>query len=380
MLGTLPKLVDKNFVIGFILPILIGALAIIGLLNDIAPFSTVYSSLNTDLFAKLTVFAVTLWGLAIVLMLVNYTFYRLLEGYIGPFNRASWRKRMRANFKKQSDSLEATYRIVTNNQAIVSNDLKRDYYAAVRRFNERWPSRRRLVLPTRFGNVICSAETYALEVYGVDSIAVWPRMQALFSKDFQALVDDARAQIDFFINLWVFSVLFAAIAIARIVYALYSTWPALEKVSEHAAVWGFGVGAIGAVLLAWGSYEGATERAGAWGELVRSAFDLYLSALANQLGYELPPAEADRRIFWGAINSAFLYQRPLPEKWRAVADKPMEDKGSGKSEHEEEGGKSQKAETTEPDQEKGNGEIDDLAATPNDADSDLTEEQKVTAS
>jgi hypothetical protein len=88
MFSTLPKLVDKPFVIGFIIPVLIGVLAIVGLLRDIAPFSSVYSSLlDTDSFAKLTVFVLALWAIAIGLLLLNYRLYRMLEGYTGPFAR-----------------------------------------------------------------------------------------------------------------------------------------------------------------------------------------------------------------------------------------------------------------------------------------------------
>jgi hypothetical protein len=340
MFGTLPKLVDKPFVIGFIVPVLIGVLAIIGLLQDVPPFSSVYSSLlDSDSFTKLAVFVLALWACAIGLLLLNYRLYRMLEGYIGPFDRETWRQQMRDKFKKESDELGR----IRREAATLSNEDRRDYRATVRRFREKWPSRQNLVLPTRFGNVIRAAETYALEVYGVDSIAVWPRLQALFPKEFQVLVEDARAQVDFFVNSWFLAILFADVAIARSLYPM--TVGRLVSVDFLIAMW---VLSAIAGLLAWAAYEGAIERAGSWGRLVKSAFDLYLPAFAKQLGYELPSSDAERRRFWRAVNEMFLYQTRLrPEFWIQTAAVNTMNDGKGSTKDGDKPGGGTETETTE---------------------------------
>jgi hypothetical protein len=72
-------------------------------------------------------------------------------------------------------------------------------------------------------------------------------------------------------------------------------------------------------MLARGCYELAIDRAIAWGDLVRSAFDLYLPMLAGQLGYILPDNNEDRKLFWDAVNSLFLYNIPIPDSWPRIS-------------------------------------------------------------
>jgi hypothetical protein len=314
VLSTLPKLVDKNFVIGFIVPVLIGVLSVVVLLRDVAPFSSLYlSMLEADSFTKLTILIMALWTLAILLMLMNHQLYQLLEGYKGPFARvASWQRKMLAKYDLEARTLQDKY----HDPATRPNE----YYEAIRRFEARWPRDSRFVLPTRFGNVIRAAESYPSKVYGVDSIAVWLRLGAVISHEYQLNIEDARSQVDFFINSWFLLVLFSIIAIVRGIFDVYSHWHTptdlITVIQESFTAWKYVVAGAGALLLAWAAYEGAIERAKGWGELVKSAFDLYLPALAKQLGYEIPPNEKRRRQFWYAASDMFLHQQPLqPECW-----------------------------------------------------------------
>src|SRR5271155_3170324 len=52
----------------------------------------------------------------------------------------------------------------------------------------------------RFGNIIRAFEVYPRQVYEADSGNIWPRLASVMSKDFSALQDDARAQVDFFVR------------------------------------------------------------------------------------------------------------------------------------------------------------------------------------
>jgi hypothetical protein len=318
MLSSVPKLVDKNFVVGFIIPVLLGAVGILALLRDLEPFRSVYDSMaKADDFPKLTIVILLLWTAAIVLMIMNNALYRMLEGYVGPFNRRAWRDRLAEQYAADRQRLKTTYEIITNPRVWVSPELKRDYYRDARQFCDSWPSRHHLVLPTRFGNVIRAFETYAEVNYGVDSIPAWLRLQGVMSKDARGLVDDARAQVDFFVNVWFFAVLFTVIAAGRCIGKVYAASP--DPGRMFGTSWGFAVAALGGLLVCRLAYAGAMECARAWGDLVKSAFDLYLPALAGKLGYELPAAASQRRRFWGKLTSSFLYQEPMkPEEWPAA--------------------------------------------------------------
>jgi hypothetical protein len=249
------------------------------------------------------------------LLIMNHLLYRFLEGYLGPFNRGAWRDRLREQYAADRARLKATYDIISNAQVSVSAELKRGYYSDVRRFCESWPSHRHLVLPTRFGNVIRAFETYANVNYGVDSIPTWLRLQGVMPKDVRMMVDDARTQVDFFVNVWFLAVLFTLIALVRCIGKVYSALP--EPNQMLVTCWGFGLAAAIGLLVSRFAYWGAIDRARAWGELVKSAFDLYLPDLAIKMGYELPATASQRRNFWAAVSSSFLYQKPMvPEEWR----------------------------------------------------------------
>jgi len=318
MLSTIPKLVDKNFVIGFIIPVLLGAGGILALLQDLSSVPPTYESLlETADFSKLTIIALSLWVAAILLLIMNHLLYRSLEGYFGPFKRSAWQNLLRKEYLADRAKLSATYEVITNPNLPAPSELKRGYYNDVRRFHESWPSHPHLVLPTRFGNVIRAFETYANEIYGADSIPTWLRLQGVMPKDVRMLVDDARTQVDFFVNVWFLTVLFIVIAMVRFVSEAYSALPNPKQMLFCS--WGFALSAAGGLLVCKLAYVGAIERARAWGDLVKSAFDLYLPELASKLGYELPPSAFQRKRFWDAVTSSFLYQEPIrPEEWQTA--------------------------------------------------------------
>jgi hypothetical protein len=316
MFSSIPKLVDKNFVVAFIIPVLLGAVGILALLRDLDPVRPFYKSLvEIEGFTKLTIIVLSLWTAAILLLIMNHLLYRSLEGYLGPFNRDAWRDRLREQYARDRVKLKATLCIINNPQLSVSAELRRDYYSDVQRFCESWPSHRHLVLPTRFGNVIRAFETYANVNYGVDSIPAWLRLQGVMPKYARMMVDDARTQVDFFVNVWFLTVLFIVIAVVRCIGKVYSAIPEPNQILV--TCWGFALAAAIGLLVCRLAYLGAIERARAWGDLVKSAFDLYLPDLAIKMGYELPATASRRRNFWAAATSSFLYQMPMvPEEWQ----------------------------------------------------------------
>jgi hypothetical protein len=97
-----------------------------------------------------------------------------------------------------------------------------DYVPRIITFRRKYPHDPDLILPTRFGNVIHASETYSLNVYGVDAIPAWHRLAAVVLKDFAGQVDDARAEVNFWNNVWVVAILFTVLAAARFIWDAYS--------------------------------------------------------------------------------------------------------------------------------------------------------------
>jgi hypothetical protein len=317
MLASVSKLVDKPFVVGFIIPVLLGVFAILALIRDLKPFKEIYNSvIELKGFTELTIAVLLLWVLAVLLLLLNHLLFRILEGYFGPFAWSWWRARKRNQYSEELGRLEALHEAMTNPAA--RREAKRAYYDALWRFHHDWPSNPGAVLPTRFGNVVRAFETYPDTLYGIDAIPGWVRLQGVMSKDFEALLEDAHAQVSSFVNICFLSLMFAIVAGVRFVLRCYETLPDLTT-ALHAS-WGYFAAFVIAPIISWLAYLAAVERAGAWGDLVRSAFDLYLPELAKKMGYTVPSEWADRRRFWQDVTSSFLYNVPMPAAWPLAAE------------------------------------------------------------
>jgi hypothetical protein len=321
MFASISKLVDKAFVVGFIIPLLLGAISILALIRDLDPFREVYQSIiGLKDFTDLTIVVLSLWAAAIVLLLLNHLLFRFLEGYFGPFSWAERGQQMRLRYSEDRSHLKALREAIPAEAAAGTSQQEIAYNTAVRLFCQKWPPERSSVLPTRFGNVIRAFERYPDILYGIDGIPGWLRLQGVVGKDFETLVEDAHAQVSFFVNLWFLSLAFVAVAVGRYLLRCFEYLP--DHPAKLVAARGFLFAAVAGLMVARLAYEGAVERAQAWGDLIRAAFDLYLPDLAKKMGYALPPDRDKRRAFWRDATSSFLYNEPIPEGWPFAVDTP----------------------------------------------------------
>ena len=91
MLSSLPKLFDRNFVIGFFLPALLALLATAWTfpqLSILEPLRTLAAS--DKKLSDVLYIALIVWVLAILLLTTNNFQYRLLEGYYVPVSLRAW--------------------------------------------------------------------------------------------------------------------------------------------------------------------------------------------------------------------------------------------------------------------------------------------------
>ena len=106
-----------------------------------------------------------------------------------------------------------------------------------------------------------------------------------------------------------------------IVYALASICFLALTRSTDGWVWLAAVG--GGTLVALGAYRGAVGAAVIYGELVRTAFDLYRGTLLAQLGYAAPGSLADERALWENLGKQ-MYRRaaddPSVLRYAAASD------------------------------------------------------------
>jgi hypothetical protein len=136
-----------------------------------------------------------------------------------------------------------------------------------------------LIRPTTLGNALAAMETTAGESYGFDAVVAWPRLYPVLGERMRIIIDDRRNTLDSAGRMS------ATMAVTTVVSALalaQSGWWLLLSLIPLA--------------LARIAYIGAVRAAIAYGEAVRTAFDLHRFDLLTALHLPLPEdPETERR-------------------------------------------------------------------------------------
>jgi len=324
MLSGLPKLLDKNFVVGFLLPTILGLVLFAWLLPGVALLAPLRSLGSSEkALGDLTYLILLSYGIALVLMMTNTLQYRLVEGYVGPIAR--W-GRGRQRHEAIRSRLDAELKALDARAKGAGAPLTPADRALGDRLNLQlvndYPPLDQAAMPTRFGNAIRAFESYPLQVYGADGPPVWLRLASVVPEKFAGEVDDARGRVNFLLNLLFILVLFSIAALARAATA--TPWLAVGEALRAGEAGGLRVhpaliAALAALLLVFPLYAFAINQAKAWGELVKAAFDCYLPDLAKQLGYAVPTTATGRGGFWGEINALIVYRQAADPRLAPLA-------------------------------------------------------------
>jgi hypothetical protein len=245
---------------------------------------------------------------------LNIPIIRLYEGY--PWSNSiigrlfAWRKKARFRevipLRGALRSLRRGLRTSTS----LPDELQQEQNALALFINSELPDREGLILPTRLGNVIRCFERYSSVAYGMDAIVLWPRLVAKIDSGFAATIDEAKTSLDFMINS---SFLCAISALLALTLGILGPAP-----FSDGFMWRWGWRVVLFLVLAIFSYVFAIGRAKAWGEQVKSAFDLYRFDLLKALGYQQlqPVTFFEEKALWQKISMQLLYadsrENPLP--------------------------------------------------------------------
>ncbi len=338
MLSSLPKLADRAFILGALLPSLLFGVSLLFLFYDQPLFSqfigaAVAKDVPKDIVGKGVYFLFVVWVVAVLLLMLNLPLYRFLEGYTFPkWLKKPLQERHRKRLKADLGEIKSLYDLwEKEGEKFPANKLER-YVALRKQMVRSIPSGKADVLPTRFGNVIKAFEVYPRDIYGADGIVIWLRLVSVLPNSFLELIQGVRSQIDFLVNCCFFSTIICLLSVGRLIYSadwhnshLRTASGIITLISSIQIYWIFWI--AGGLIVAYVFYEWAVSRIPAWGELVMSAFDCYLPALAGQFGLELPKSEAERRIFWETFSQQLIYRREpdgsLPfrvEDWKRTGE------------------------------------------------------------
>lgn len=313
MLSSLSALIDRAFVIGFVVPITILIASISIIFDDLEIVKQLATAASAaDGFQAVFIPLLFLWLCAILLEMINTSLYRFLEGYTWPMNRKSWKVARLKKFRKDSECIaRIKVRLIENPK---DPELIDAYIKSARSRAVMFPQAEGYILPTRFGNVIRSFEQYPKAMYGADGVAVWPLLLNVLPDDAKTQVSRSRAYVDMLVNLCLISFILGAFSLlwggAHAVYGFsLCAMPencALESLKNEAMNLLCGALFISASRL-W--YELAIKFAIKWGVAVKAAFDVNLIALAEKLPFPFPSIQDERNEFWTQITQQVLYSQ-----------------------------------------------------------------------
>ncbi len=145
--------------------------------------------------------------------------------------------------------------------------------------------------PTRMGNVAKSVQNYAIERYDFNFEFFWSRLQFIVQrdKDFGAVLQAAKTQLDFLISCSALTLLWAA---------LWAPWLYLSS----GPIWVFVAVAVVGPLAAYGWYRVAVTQYRTLADLLRSSVDLFRLDLLTQLQYARPETVYEERDLWGSVD------------------------------------------------------------------------------
>jgi hypothetical protein len=298
LFGELPKIFDRNFAIGFFLP----AAAFVGVsLGLVSGFGL--SAKLPDGFQAVNLTSTTLSGLTallggVMLLVLNYEIYRILEGY-GQYNPMKLlggiEKRRFKNHVKQVEALNQKLRAYRSAGEDFPPELRSKRNVLMWRMAERFPSKESELLPTAMGNTIKAFEEYSRIMYGLDIIAGWSRLNAVIPKDYREMIDTAKAVTDFWLNLWLLGILIVVEYFGLVI---------------HAGSWKIIWFPPAAILVAWIAKSRARAAAVDWGDLIKASVDSFIVELRKKLDFPAPADTDEERRLWQDFSRAMLYKDP----------------------------------------------------------------------
>jgi len=283
--GKVTGLFDRRFLLGLLLPTLAFSAGVGALIaTDLGWGRTISWWHHLDVSRQVMVAIAAAAGLvflATVLGTQVVAMTRILEGYwrlrwidrtAGTAGRA-WQRHRRSRLSGDSSPM----------------GYLRAYLAFA-------PAGSGTLLPTRLGNTLQAAESYPGddERWGLDAVFWWPRLYLIMPASAREQVDEARVSMDQMVLLSWLSAAFTLVAAGFGIAGLRLT------------VWA--PCAAGALALSWLCYRAAVVSAAAFGDLVRSCFDLFRIDLLTHLGWPVPERMPDERALWRALGQQ-LYRR-----------------------------------------------------------------------
>ncbi len=314
MFGKLPELFDRDFAIGYFLPtatFMVVSLALVNGFGLLPAVLVVNTAIQVDvLIGTTTIIGLASWLASVFLLATNRDILRLIEGYgrLNPIRLfGKIEKRRYERLREGISKLDEEYSRCISEGKEFPMELRLKRKQLMEETVERFPDEDHWLLPTSFGNTIRAFEVYPRVMYGLDSIPGGTRLQGVIPEEYRRLVDSAKTQMDFWVNLSLLSL------IAAVEYIGLAVFTNQVKVLWFPFV---------TLIIVLGAYSRATSSAAEWGKLVKSSFDVFLPELRKKLGFPSPATLEEEQSLWLKFSQSVIYRDPqsMPDQ-DSVQDK-----------------------------------------------------------
>lgn len=227
---------------------------------------------------------------AIVVQRLTLPVLRLLEGYWPGWGRglADWRRGHVVRHKRADDKAWQQLQRVADQQELTAR--QRADLARLEHRRRHRPIHDSELLPTRIGNILRASETRPCHRYGLEAVIVWPRLWLVLPDLTRQELTTARASLDASVASAIWGLVFVA-------FTPLAWWAAP-----------LGIAAAAAAVAWW-----VPARAEVFADLVEGAYDLYRTALYQQLRWPLPDTPACERLTGSGLTQYLVRGSDKPE-------------------------------------------------------------------
>ncbi len=210
---------------------------------------------------------------------------RLLEGYWPQWLEPVQRRLVthQTNRAEADDQIwQELYKKTQSPASANANDLAA--FARLDQARRRHPSNPNRYMPTRIGNILRAAETSPTDKYGLDAVAVWPRLWLILPDTARQELTTTRNALDSSVSAAIWGLLFCG----------FAPWTLIAIP--------VGLGTAITAIIMW-----VPNRASLFGDLLEAAFDLNRKLLYQELRWPLPATPKDEKP-QGERLSSYLWR------------------------------------------------------------------------
>jgi len=220
--------------------------------------------------------------------------------------------RINRRIDREGEHKPTEWRLRRQNRYIQERELLYDrQYSLTSERNENFPPSLQLIMPTRFGNILRSAEMYPGKRYGIDAVPLWGRLIHVIPDDAMIKIDEANNQCLFLLNSALLAGIFTILCIMVAFFGGVHLWIKACGLSSSISCLVatlpnvfilYMILAIFAGCTAWLFYSASLINVSQYGNMIRASYDLYRFHLLNALHLAPPVSLKEEKILWRRIS------------------------------------------------------------------------------